>query len=283
MYIDLIKRAFNRRAVRYNQSAEILRLLADRMLERLDLIKITPTTILELGCATAYCARQLKQRYTDATIYAADISLAMLQQAQQNPSLKPSHYINADAHALPFADHSIDLIMANMLLHWCHDIGLVIAEMRRVLKPNGLVLFNLLGPDSLQELRQAWHTVDKHAHSLDFFDMHDIGDALVQAKFLDPVMDMEMLTLNYSSIENLLKELRAVSSNVHAQRCLGLSGKHKLQQFQQVYRQDKQTQCYPLTLEIINAHAFAPAVTSTHSVDSQGEVAVPISDITIKK
>jgi malonyl-CoA O-methyltransferase len=91
----------------------------------------------------------------------------------------------------------VDLVFSNATLQWCNDLDRTFAELLRVLRPGGLLMFTTFGPDTLRELRAAWAVADGFTHVSPFLDMHDIGDALVRARFADPVMDAERLTLTY--------------------------------------------------------------------------------------
>jgi len=118
----------------------------------------------------------------------------------------------ADAHALPLADDSVDLVVANLLLPGCAEPDTVFREARRVLRVPGLFLFNTVGPDTLKLLRRAWAEADDAPHVHVFADMHNVGDALVQAGFREPVMDVEALNVNYSELDRLFSDLRAVAA-----------------------------------------------------------------------
>ncbi len=114
--------------------------------------------------------------------------------------------INADVRALPLANGSLGLAWSNLMLHWLDDppaLNAAFAELHRVLEVGGLLMFSMLGPDTLKELRTAAQKVGAGDTARRFLDMHDIGDMLVQAGFADPVMDMEMVTLTYASPRGL--------------------------------------------------------------------------------
>ena len=66
-----------------------------------------------------------------------------------------------------------------------------------ILKPEGLFVFSTFGPDTLRELRSAWAEADTYNHVNRFLDMHDVGDALVRAGLLEPVLDVDRLQLTY--------------------------------------------------------------------------------------
>ena len=98
---------------------------------------------------------------------------------------------------LPVAGASVDLVVSNLALSWYPEVGPVLREAWRVLRPGGLVAFATFGPETLVELRQSWGEADDRSHIIDFTDMHDIGDAMVEAGFADVVMDAERITVTW--------------------------------------------------------------------------------------
>ena len=144
----------------------------------------------------------------------------------------------ADALHLPFAATCFDLVYSNLMLQWCDDLELVFRELRRVLHPRGLLLFSTFGPDTLKELRSAWQAVDGFNHVNRFIDMHDIGDALIRAGFVEPVMDVEHMTLTYADVRALMHDLKSIGAhNVTQGRARGLYGRKRMQQLVQAYEQ----------------------------------------------
>ncbi len=65
-----------------------------------------------------------------------------------------------------------DLVFSNLAMQWCDDVGSVLSEFRRVLKPGGLLVFTTFGPDTLKELRASWQSVDDAVHVNAFIDIH---------------------------------------------------------------------------------------------------------------
>jgi malonyl-CoA O-methyltransferase len=96
----------------------------------------------------------------------------------------------------------------------------------------------------------------------EFTDMHDWGDMLVGAGFAEPVMDMERITLTFSSPKQLLDELRGLGRNLHVGRFQHLRGKEWLKklhtQLQTHLTDPEDPQRLRLTFEIIYGHAFKP-------------------------
>ncbi len=98
-----------------------------------------------------------------------------------------------------------------------------------MLAPEGLILFSTFGPDTLKELRHAFSAIDRHPHVSRFVDMHDLGDMLMHAGFSDPVMEMEMITLTYASVEAVARDLKAIgATNAMPGRRAGLIGRKAL-------------------------------------------------------
>lgn len=233
------------------------------MLERLALIRIQPHWIADIGAGTCQLTKKLQQQYHQSSILAVDIAENMLAQEQGKPRFwrwrqQPLHRICGDAERLPVQDNSIDMIFSSLSLQWCNHLDLAFAEFRRVLKPGGLLLFSTFGPDTLKELRQCWHSIDRYNHINAFIDMHDIGDALLRQGFSDPVMDMEMMTLTYSNVMQLMKELKAIGAhNVSAGRPRGLTGRQHLEKLLSAYEQFRDHEgLLPASYEVIYGHAW---------------------------
>jgi len=198
-----IARNFSRAASTYNEAAIIQQEIGKRLIERLDLIKMNPDIIIDLGGGTGAHSLALGQKFPKAKILNVDIAEGMLQFASLS-SKSNSCCLCADGEFLPIQNQSIDFIFSNCTLQWLTDPHVIFTEIRRVLKPNGLFLFSSFGPDTLKELRESFAVIDTEKHVNVFADMHDIGDILLHTKFLDPVMDMEIITATYRDLMVLI-------------------------------------------------------------------------------
>jgi len=244
------RRRFSRAARSYAGAARLETEVGARLLERLDYVKLAPRRILDAGSGPAREARALRERYRDAQIIALDDALPIL----PRPRLIERWWgrgvlpLCADFARLPLADGSVQLVWCNLALHWANDPLAVFREFERVLVPEGLVLFSTLGPDTLKELRAAAGATRVHA----FIDMHDLGDMLVAAGLNAPVMDMELITIDYRAGEQLLADLRASGqTNARSDRPRGLAGRRFLADFRRA----------PLhaTFEVVYGHAWKRA------------------------
>jgi malonyl-CoA O-methyltransferase len=277
-----IARHFNRAAPTYNQAAIIHQEVGTRLLERLDLIKLNPSVILDLGSGTGFFAPALAHKYPKAHIIKLDIAKSMLQFSQKtNPA---QHFsICGDGEYLPLKNHSVDFVFSNCVFHWFVNPQKVLAEIRRVLKPEGLLLFSTFGPDTLKELRESFSTLDQDTHVNTFIDMHHIGDMLIQTQLLDPVMDMEMITLTYQNLMGLIQDLKDTGENyVNRERPIGLSPKSTLDRLINAYEHYRTTDgLLPATFEIIYGHAWCSGETFLHQADEEGVIHFPIADLQI--
>ena len=270
---QLARLAFEKSAAGYDDAAVLQREVATRMLERLDYIKYQPKTILDVGTGTGFCAHHLARRYGEARIYALDFAFNMLQLARANAGWwqRMRHryaFINGDAEQLPLASSSVELIVSSLAIQWCNDLDKVFAEFRRVLAPGGLLMFTTFGPDTLKELRTSWAAVDGEVHVNQFFDMHDVGDALMRQGFAEPVMDTEYITMTYREAMTLMKELKQIGAhNVTRGRSRHMTGKRQLKQMLQAYEQFRSDGVLPASYEVVYGHAWAPTQSVSISLD----------------
>lgn len=266
-----VRRAFSRAARDYDAAAVLQREVCQRMLERLDYIKLQPARVLDIGSGTGWGTRQLGERYPGAEITALDIAIGMLQVARGTSSWwqklfagKRENYLCADVEALPIASASVEMIWSNLALQWCNDLPATFVELRRALKVDGLLMFSSFGVDTLQELRTAFRGVDDHSHLNRFADMHDIGDMLVNAGFADPVMEMERLTLTYDDVRAVMQDLKSIGAhNATAGRAPGMMGKAAWQRVTENYEKLRRDGKLPATFEIIYGHAWKSAPKAT--------------------
>lgn len=265
-YIDRVamRHAFEKAATSYDDAAVLQKEVANRLVERMDYMSMKPVSILDAGSGTGFVSELLATRFPKAKIMALDLAFNMLKQAKQKRSFKQRwnrqfQYIHAEVENLPFTDASVELIISGLTLQWCQDLPKVFREFKRVLAPGGLLLFSSFGPESLKELRQSWAAVDDIPHVNAFADMHDVGDALGQSGFLDPVMDMEVITVTYNDVKSVMRDLKQIGAhNVMQGRSHNITGKNKLQKMVQAYEQFRTDGLLPVTHEIVYGHAWVP-------------------------
>ena len=240
--------------------------VARRMEERLQWILKQPRSWLHWqalrGGIEAHSL--LRRRYPAANSFvqqdppqASELARAAL----RPPLWSPQRWKNATRFEAPA--QPVDLLWANMALHMSPDPQTLIQRWHSLVQTDGFLMFSCLGPDTLRELRDLYARQGWPAPAHEFTDMHDWGDMLVQAGFAEPVMDMERITLSFSSSATLLAELRGLGRNLHPRRFPGLRGRAWRAALHQAIAaglpDPDQTGRLRLTFEIIYGHAFKPA------------------------
>ncbi len=238
------------------------------MLERLELVKLAPGRILDVGSGTGAAARALARRYPQARVSALDFCLPALHMQRRagfwsevlrvalgRPAISR---VCADFERLPLRSGAMDLAVSNLALHWSNVPDVVLTELQRVLRHGGLLMFTTLGPDTLRELAQASADVHGRSPVHSFIDMHDLGDMLIRSGFADPVMDMEYLTLTYARVEDLFRDLRASGAQSTRADNVGLRTPRWRESLGQRYESLRLEGRLPATFEIVYGHAWKP-------------------------
>ncbi|MBN8475612.1 methyltransferase domain-containing protein [Sulfuritalea sp.] len=251
---------FSTAAATYHSAAVLAREVGARMAQRLDLVKIAPQRVADIGCATGDGIRELQRRYPKAQPLAVDYALPMLHAVRRGtPRLqrlmgRGPRLLNADVRALPLAAGSVGLVWSNLMLHWLDEPLPAFRELHRVLEVGGLLCFATLGPDTLKELREAAARVGAGDTAKRFLDMHDLGDMLVGAGFGDPVMDMEMITLTYPGPRAFLADQRHLGVR---DGLLGRQGWRDWRRIFAAWSRDADGRL-PASFEIVFGHAWKP-------------------------
>jgi len=233
------------------------------MLSRLEVVRLTPSVIVDIGAGPGILAAEVAQRYPKAIILALDLSWHMLHRIPRATKLARwlgtskaalVHPLCADFERLPLASASVDWALSNLAMPWCDDVGKFLAELRRILKPGGLLMFTTLGPDTLRELSMNSFNAAFRERLLD---MHDLGDLLVKTGFTHPVMDQEHLTLTYSHPAKLLADIKSWGGTDLTQgRHRGLHGKQWRDRVLLAARSSGNQ--VAATLEVVYGHAWTP-------------------------
>ena len=180
--------------------------VADELGERLSVVLRQFDCAADLGTPTGALRRVLTASGKAAFIVAAD-NLA------------------ADEEALPFADGSLDLAVSALSLQFVNDLPGTLIQIRRALKPDGLLLAALIGGDSLNELRAAFAEAESEIEGgvsprvAPFADVRELGALLQRAGFALPVVDSDRLTVRYPTVYALMKDLRRMgATNILSER-----------------------------------------------------------------
>jgi len=266
-----VRRAFERAAAAGGDAAVLQREVERRMFERLDYIRLRPHRVLDSGCGVGHGLKLLRRRYPEADFLGVDFAPGVLGEAKREESLferarrlvrrlvsgSGRSYLCADFARLPLRAASVDMVWSNLALAWAGDPLAALREVHRVLVAGGLLMFSSYGPDTLKELKAAFGagSAARHVHS--FIDMHDLGDMLVASGFAAPVMDMEVITLTYSEVPALLRDLKASGETCAARdRQRGLMGRRAWERMLASYERERKEGRLPATIEVIYGHAW---------------------------
>ena len=278
MQIDkkLIAESFSRAAKTYDAFAFLQKEVASRTFERLSYMNVKPKKILDAGCGTGLCSRQLRDDFSRAKICAVDLAPGMIELAKTDQkTFKKIDYQVADIDSLPYEDNTFDIVFSSLTIQWVPNLGKTFSELNRVLKPGGLIIFSTLGPDTLYELKESWQSVDAKTHVNEFIDMHIVGDAVFNSNFENVVMDRDVITLTYQTMKGLMKDLKSIGAhNINDDRPKGMMGKTQYKKLENAYERFRKDGVLPATYEVIYGHAWkksepAPKDYHTYSVEIQ--------------
>ena len=199
----------DRAAATVGQVGDVLRDAAERLLDRLDDTTRRFTHALDVG-GRGVVAPLLRARGID--VVSCDLSPRMA-------ALNGPPCVAADEEALPFAPDSFDLVVASLSLHWINDLPGALIQLRRAMRPDGLLLASLPALGTLAELRAALLEAEGALQGgasprvSPFPDLRDLGSLLQRAGFALPVADVEEIKLLYADPFALLRDLRAAGES----------------------------------------------------------------------
>ena len=254
-----VRRGFDRAAKSFDNADFVHEVTRTALIDRLRPMLVDARIVVDLGSATGTATRSLSRLFGRARVVPVDLSRTMLLAARKKQGwLSKRTAVQADAARLPFADGSVDVVFSNLMLPWIDDPRRAFSEVARVLRKGGLFSFATLGPDSLGQLREAWEQLDPCGqHVLQFADMHDIGDGLVRAGLADPVLDVDRLTINYTSPARLFRDLTlAGARNSLSGREKSLLGKQRFHNLCEVLQSASADGTIQIDLELVYGHCW---------------------------
>jgi SAM-dependent methyltransferase len=234
--------------------------LADRLL---DVTRQFPLA-LDLGCHSGQMAALLAGHPRIGQLLQADLSPAMAGMAQ---AAGGQATFVADEEVLPVAEHSLDLVLSNLSLHWVNDLPGALTQIRRALKPDGLFLATLFGMETLRELRTALMEAETETAGgvtprvSPFVDVRDAGNLLSRAGFTLPVADVDVITVTYADMFKLMADLRAMAeTNAVLERRKTFSRRGTFLKAAEIYarRFPAANERITATFQIVTLTAWAP-------------------------
>lgn len=249
-----------RAAAQADGHAFLLERVAEDMAERLGIMQRTFPLVLNLGAHHGVIGRTVRDLPGVETVIDMDASPALLARCN-------GWRVLASEEALPFANGVFDLAVAGLTLHHVNDLPGTLLQIRRALKPDGLVLGAMLGGDTLKELRAAWLAAEAEIcggvspRVAPFADVRDLGSLLQRAGFALPVVDSDLVTVRYGSALALMQDIKAMgaSNSLAARRRVPVT-RRLLMRAAQIYADifagpDGRV---PATFEILTMTAWVP-------------------------
>jgi len=233
---------------------------AERLAERLEVVKRDFPLALDLGCFTGALARAATLRGRIGRIVSCDGAFPCVRRAEGDR-------VVADFETLPFAAGAFDLVLSNLALHWTNDLPGALVQIRHMLRPDGLLLASLWGGETLWELRRALMEAELDEEGgvsprvSPFADIRDLGALLQRAGFALPVVDGDLIEVTYADPLMLMRELRGMGeSNAVAERRKGFSRRATLMRAAERYRSQfaRRDGRIPATFQLITLTAWAP-------------------------
>jgi malonyl-CoA O-methyltransferase len=251
-----IKRSFAAASDTYDSVAELQRTVGRELLQAIDTTHLKGT-LLDLGCGTGFLTGELLARSRYESMIALDIALPMLQAAQGKLVDQPNiNYICADAEHLPLGGQRIDAVLSNLALQWCRNLDAVFTDIKRVLKPEGQLVFSTFGPQTLHELKSAWATVDHYSHVNEFYSEAQLKHFLLQAGFKNSQLKSTVYISRYQSVWTLMQELKHLGAqHVVAGRNKKITTQTAMQKMITAYEKHKVNDQIPATFEVISVIA----------------------------
>ncbi|MFA6163008.1 MAG: malonyl-ACP O-methyltransferase BioC [Methylobacter sp.] len=250
-----IRQSFGAASSSYDGVAGLQRAVGKELLRTINGAKLIGT-LLDLGCGTGFLTGELLASLRCEQMVALDIALPMLHTTRNKLRSSEKHenvqYLCADAEQLPFADQVIDGMFSNLALQWCRTPEAVFADIKRVLKAEGQLIFSTFGPETLKELKAAWAEVDGYHHVNEFYSEGQLEYFLQQAGFRDLQVESKLYISSYGSVLELMKELKHMGAhNVSTGRNKQITTKTQMQGMITAYEKHRTSNLIPATFEVI--------------------------------
>jgi SAM-dependent methyltransferase len=190
-------RARQRRALRLGPAAFLLERVAEDMEERLQAVLRDFVDVVDIWTPGDALPKQARDRFKFVARLTPD---------------------DTEDEALPLRPGSLDLAISALAFQFVNDLPGVLAQIRRALRPDGLLLAAMIGGDTLTELRQSFAAAETEMEGglsprvAPFADLRDLGALLQRAGFALPVTDVDRIVVRYDSAFALMADLRRMGA-----------------------------------------------------------------------
>lgn len=210
----------------------LIKYSVNNILERLNYISKEFTTILNLGCKNSYGSELLKNKISSKYLLETDLTM------------KNSNFtrIIADEELIPFRENQFDLVVSVLNLHLINDLPGCLLQIKNILKPKGIFIACMFGEQNLPELRSSLINTEMSClggispRTIPYITIQQLGSLLQRAGFFSPVIDKDLIKIEYSHPLDLIKDLRNMGeTNILINRNKKYVGKHFWKKFYDNY------------------------------------------------
>src|SRR5258707_13499174 len=185
------------RALRFGPAAFLLDRVAEDMEERLHAVLREFSDVAEIWTPGTVLRAPSRDRFKSVTQIGLD---------------------DGEQETLPLQPQSLDLVVSALAFQFVNDLPGVLTQIRRALRPDGLLLAAMIGGDSRTELRQSFAAAEAECEGgvsprvAPFADLRDIGGLLQRAGFALPVTDLDHIVVRYDNAFALMADLRRMGA-----------------------------------------------------------------------
>lgn len=276
---SLLRKRKDRTAANFEQHAFLKKEVADRLKDRLSFIKRTFGCAVELGYSGQFSRENCN---TITTMISSDLSAEMLQHADPMQMR-----VCLDEEQLPFAFHSLDLIISCLSLHWVNDFPGMLYQLRMALKPDGLLLAAFFGEHTLFELRECLQQAEIELYQgisprvSAFISARDSGALLQRAGFALPVVDYDRIVVSYASLFDLMADLKGMGeTNTFLGRSQRMATRTLLNRAAEIYqsRYGSADGSISATFDVVYLTGWAPADSQPKALE-RGSAQLHLSEV----
>lgn len=277
---QLLRLRRDRAAMRIGDYDFLLRDVAARLIDRMADIKRDFPLVLDLGAHHGVLSTLLEKRAGTHRVISSDISPRMAGAAA-------GMSVVADEEFLPFAPASLDAVVSNLSLHWVNDLPGALLQINQALKPDGLFMAAVLGGESLRELRDSLMLAELETTGgasprvSPFIDLRDMGGLMQRAGFALPVVDSDIITVDYSHPLKLMQDLRGMgASNATRNRLMRPTRRQVMLEAARIYieKYGDSRGRVPATFQVIYAIGWRPHHSQQQPL-KPGSASVRLADI----
>ena len=222
------------RGRKYSADPFLFQRCADDACERILDIKRNFTNTLLIG--SSEITREIASKISD--------KLGNVIHCDHNNTVHGNHIICAET-ALPFAPQSFDLVINLLSLHAVNNVPKALSEFKRILKPDGLFLASLFGGQTLRNLRTAFYETEETLYGhispriSPMITSEQATNLLQSSGFAMPVIDRDMVNVNYGSLSSLFMDIRRMGdSNALMDRSTIPVSKKFFHGLEKIYKRD---------------------------------------------